>query len=225
MCSSTLISFAALLVAAASYWHSSLRPAKIALDRLSEQVGRGGINNFPVVTRLGLDLSLVNLGARAGLIRSIKVKNVRAVGAPDFATHAVGPAHSANEGTPSVSLDGEPERFPQTMEAGDVRGITIGLRLHGSFLGEEGSSYLYGEDQQREVRARAEELAQLEEVSLDVVCEYRRGGGFWGQTDDETKTTITIPGEWFKEPAARFWRGEANRPDLADLLGTPPSGD
>jgi hypothetical protein len=225
MCSSTLISLAALLVAAASYWHSSLRPAKVALDRLSEHVSGGGINNFPVVTRLEIELSLVNLGARAGLIRSIKVANVRAAGAPAFATYAIGGAHSANENSPSVSFDGEPGRFPQTIEAGDVRGITIGLRLQGSFLGEEGSSYLYGEDQQREVKARAEELAQLEEVSFDVVCEYRRGGGFWGRTDDETKTTITIPGEWFKEPAARFWRGEANRPDLADLLGTPPGGD
>jgi hypothetical protein len=220
-----LISFAALLVAAASYWHSSLRPAKIALDRLSERVSGGGINNFPVVTGLEMEFSLVNLGARAGLIRSIKIKNVRAVGAPDFATLAIGRVHSANENSPSVSFDGEPERFPQTIEAGDVRGVTIGLRLHGSFLGEEGSSYLYGEDQQREVKARAEELARLEEVSFDVFCEYRRGGGFWGRTDDETKTTVTIPGEWFKEPAAKFWRGEANRPDLADLLDTPPDGD
>jgi hypothetical protein len=225
MCSSTLISLAALLVAAASYWHSSLRPAKVALDRLSEQVSGGGINNFPVVTGLEIELSLVNLGARAGLIRSIKIKNVQAVGAPDFATRAIGRAHSANENSPSVSFDGEPERFPQTIEAGDVRGVTIGLRLHGSFLGEEGSSYLYGEDQQREIKARAEELALLEEVSLDVLCEYRRGGGFWGRIDDETKTTVTIPGEWFKKPAAEFWRGQANRPDLADLLGVLPGDE
>lgn len=223
---STLISLAALLIAAASFWHSALRPAKVVLDYMPEstRTGGGGINGFPVVTEVRFDMSLVNLGARAGLLKTIAIENVRSSGAPDFATGASAvPYLPQPHNRPSIEIDGQSERFPQTVEAGDVRSVFVQLKLTGGF-GLEGSSYLHAEDQERDFKAAAEMLARLDEVTFDVVCCYRRGGGLLGRSDDEAKTQVALDGERFKTAAAQYWRNDGGRESLANLVeGREPS--
>jgi hypothetical protein len=179
------------------------------------------MDGFPVVTVIKVDLALVNLGARAGLLKSLAVENVRSPGAAGFADGATArPYTPTPHNRPEVTLDGEQERFPRTIEPGDVRSVEINLKLTGAFRTQEGTRYLDPEDHKRDVEKVARLLAGLEEVSFDVVCRYRRGGGFHGRTDDESTTTISIDGERFKEGAIRYWRESEQWEYLADLVAS-----
>ena len=104
-----VVSLLALLISATSFWHATAKPADLVVDLLSAETRGGGTHPVPGCYEVTLSLALSNAGARAGLLVSLDVVDVRASGAPEFATGAVPHRHHAY---PSM---------PRTVEAGEVR--------------------------------------------------------------------------------------------------------
>jgi hypothetical protein len=213
-----VVSLAALGLSAASLWSSALRPAELVLtyvQDVSAGISGGGIGTVPTLYRLELIFELSNLGARAGLLRSIEVARVTASGAPEFATGATAWPH----GEPLVEEVGVGKiDFPRTIEPSDVRSIRLRFELQGAFHTASNTTPT------PPLEPLAKMLPDLDRVKIEIACNYRRRGVLRRRPSNRTVIEpIVIQGSEFRELARMFWGDPqgTNRSDLAELVDGP----
>lgn len=217
---SLLVALAALVISAASFWRTALKPAAIQLDFLPEynHVDGGGMRGVPALYGVRLTFALVNLGARAGLLHGVDVVAVSAPGARDFASGIHGPDGSIGL---KMALGDQPASFPVTVEPGEVRSLSIELAIAGPFLSEASTERL-GPNPSREPLARM--LAQLKQVEFSIVWSYQRQVGILRSRSAAKAGTATVrvPGQLFREKGVEYWKnsGQAELTEIA--LRTEP---
>jgi hypothetical protein len=212
---SLLVSLAALAISAISLWRSALKPADLVVEHLPEDspgVRGGGTNNVPAVYTVQLVMEQANLGARAGLLQSIKVVKATSPGADGFATGVRPPRYG--QAMIAETGAGETAAFPRTVEPGEVRAYVLHVELEGALLTAEGTTPTPA------LEPLAELLRDLERVDLAIECKYRRRGILQRQVSGATYVeSVSIPGEDFRRLAVEFWtdHGKVDH-ELADVV-------
>ena len=85
-----VISFAALLISAATLWRTALKPGEIVADELvgSPEVAGGGMRDVPSCFGFTVKLAISNAGARTVLLELVEL-SATAAGEPRFVTGEV----------------------------------------------------------------------------------------------------------------------------------------
>jgi hypothetical protein len=199
-----LISAAALAVACASVYLSTLAPAEIALDAIpmhaTQELPTGGYSPFPEAHEVWLAFFLSDTGARGGLLESIEVE--AADTQPEDARYWTNVHH----------VDGPlPRRDPSAaslgaiaLEAGDVK--TVWLLIHLQFAGPN------PEEQARRMR-------NLETLRVTVIWNVVRTHPLRRGSRQTVKGSLdlTIDARYYRDHAIRHWRSVAQYAHLAEI--------
>jgi hypothetical protein len=211
-CVSIVVALVALAVSVTSLVNT-VRPASLTLTTLSEltEVAGGGTNGFPACTEIRAQVALTNVAAKAGLLVRV------ACGVPivnqESLKFAVGAEpRSVGFADPLVQLDGVEFAGPQTVEAGDVRNLTLNIGLAGDVRSARFTRALPGHGPDREAIARL--IRDIDSVSIPFVATYRRGQGLFAQR--EAVGNVLVQGVEFKRAAVAYWA--ESDPDLAAIV-------
>jgi hypothetical protein len=198
-----LISLAALIIAAATFWRTQLKPARIAIDNLQTDIAGGGSGDgVPSFHQMKLTLAVSNDGARAGVITRIDLKNVWATGIPEFATGAR--ERSPYYATPTIrEVGGAPTlELPAGIGPGDVTAVVLAFELEGLSLTLANTRSL----EEPNLTPLAVALRELETVKLEARVQYWATRGLrTGRREREATLLIDVLSERFRGPARKLW--------------------
>ena len=193
-----VLSVVALVVSLTALWKTILKPAHVAIDLIDYNVRGGGVGSVPAIDSMSLDLAISNEGARAGVITRIDLKNVAAVGWPEFATGATEVGYSMPT-LADTSQGGAAMSLPRTLPPGDVRTVRFRFKLRGAIHTAAGTT------PEPDLTPIAAGLSGLLRVELEVSVAYRKAAMFGSRTQTEALETVILDGQQFRDLACQLW--------------------
>jgi hypothetical protein len=173
------------------------------------------MNDAPSIYEIELTFAMTNAGARAGLLESVAIESVKALGDPEVATGATPPRYDADRRVPAITEPGVgPVALPRTVEAGDVRSFQLKFELAGAFQTAANRNH-----RSRRTGGRSRNCSPISNAWRSR-SEGATGAGWAcsraGRTTESGKQLVKIPACRFREPVALLWAGEG-RDDLVEL--------